>query len=95
MKKIESEKLLERKLSKRVKEVGGMSLKLLSAHMAGLPDRMCLIPFARIFFAEIKTTREKPRKIQLYVHKKLRNLGFEVYVIDTSEQIEEIISNYE
>ena len=92
---IESEKKLESLLKSTVeRDLKGWCLKLLSVHITGLPDRLCLLPGGRLFFAEIKTTKKKPRKIQLFVHEKLRNLGFQVYVIDTSSQISEILKTY-
>jgi len=93
--KVESEKILERKLSKEIKRIGGLSIKLLSTHFTGLPDRLCLLPGGRLFFIEMKTTKQNPRKIQLKVHKMIRNLGFKVLVIDTSEQIKDFISENE
>ena len=89
--KIESEKLLEAKLGKRIKAMGGWSIKMLSTHVWGLPDRICLLPGGRVIFAEVKTTKKKPSKVQIIVHKKLRDLGFTVLVIDRTSQIEEII----
>ena len=85
---IESEKLLERKLNAVVKNFGGWSIKLLSLHITGLPDRICLMPGGKVFFAEIKTTNKKPTKIQLLVHKKIESLGFKVLIIKSSEDIE-------
>jgi hypothetical protein len=84
---IESEKLLDRKLSAALKKLGGWSIKLLATHVTGLPDRLCLLPNGVLFFAEIKTTGKKPKPVQLSVHKKLRELGFKVVVIDKSEDI--------
>ena len=81
--KIESEKLIERRLAEEVKNQGGWAIKLLATHITGLPDRLCLLPRGRLFFAEIKTTKKKPTKIQLAVHAKLRKLGFRVEVIDS------------
>ena len=52
---------------------------------------MCLFPGGIIIFVELKTTGEKPRKIQLAVHKKLRELGFRVEVIDTIEDVENLV----
>lgn len=92
---IESEKMLERSLKSLVEsELNGWSLKLLSQFISGLPDRICLIPLGIIFFAEIKTTKQKPHKIQLWVHAKLRGLGFDVYVIDRTEHIQELREKY-
>lgn len=93
--KIESEKLLDDKLIREVESRGGWCLKMLTNHITGLPDRLCLLPKGILFFAEIKTTKKKPRKIQLWVHDKLRNLGFKVYIIDTSEGIKNIMQEYE
>jgi len=92
--KIEKEKILEKKLSMEIEKLGGWSLKLLSTHVTGLPDRMCLLPGGRVFFAEVKTTKEKPKRIQIWVHNKIRALGFRVEIIDQSEKIKELIRYY-
>ena len=92
---IESEKKLELMLSKEIKIVGGWSIKLLSTHLTGLPDRLCLFPGGRLLFIELKTTNKKPRKIQISVHNKLKNLGFRVEVIDNSENLKKLIKSYE
>ena len=84
---IESEKLLERKLNAMIHSKKGWSIKLLSLHITGLPDRICLLPGGRIFFAEIKTTNKNPTKIQLLVHRKIEALGFKVLIIKRSEDI--------
>lgn len=89
--KIESEKVLEKKLAKEVKDRGGWSIKLLSDFIKGLPDRMVLVPGGKIYFAEIKTTGKKPTKMQILIHKKLERLGFKVYIIDDSEKIKKFI----
>jgi hypothetical protein len=90
-----SEKALERKLKDVIRFNKGLYLKLLPFQFNGLPDRFCLLPGGVIFFAEIKTTGEKPKKLQTYVHKRIRSLGFKVFVIDTVEQIKEIAKLYE
>jgi hypothetical protein len=93
MPKVESEKLLETKLKKEVEKMGGWCIKMLSTHITGLPDRICLLPGGTIFFAEIKTTKKKAKKIQILVHHKIRGLGFEVHLIDTSAQINKILDD--
>jgi hypothetical protein len=87
---VESEKLLERKLTAKVKSLGGWSIKLLPFIINGLPDRLILLPVGRAVFAEIKTTKKDPTKLQLVRHKKLKRLGFEVLIIDTSNRINSI-----
>lgn len=84
---VDSEKVVERKLVELVKINGGMCIKLLCDQLIGLPDRMCLFPGHKIVFVELKTTGQKPKRIQTYMHNKLRALGFRVEVIDTVESI--------
>lgn len=93
--KIESEKLLEKKLNSEIKRLGGMSIKLITIHLNGLPDRLCLLPGGRLFFSEIKTTKKKLRRLQKIIAGRLIKLGFKVYVIDSSDKIKKIISRYE
>lgn len=88
-----SEKVIERKLVEAVKEKGGMCIKLLSDYITGLPDRLCLFPSQKAIFVELKTTGEKPRKIQAFIHSRLRTLGFRVEVIDTLEGITKLIES--
>lgn len=87
MKQIDSEKLVERKLVELVKINNGMCIKLLCDQLIGLPDRLCLFPNHKMAFVETKTTGQKPRRIQVYMHKKLRALGFRVEVIDSVEKV--------
>lgn len=88
-----SEKVIERKLVEAVKEKGGLCIKLLSDYFTGLPDRLCLFPGQKAIFVELKTTGEKPRKIQIFIHNKLRTLGFRVEVIDTLKKVVEFIES--
>lgn len=93
MKVINSEKVIERKLVEAVKANGGMCIKLLCDNLLGLPDRMVLMPHNKIAFVELKTTGQKPRRIQVFMHKKLKALGFRVEVIDTTEGINNFIKS--
>ena len=89
----ESEKIIERKLVEAVKMNGGMCIKLLCDILLGLPDRMVLMPHNKIAFVELKTTGQKPRRIQIFMHNKLRNLGFRVEVIDSVEGVKQFIDS--
>lgn len=91
MKSLESEKVIERKLVERVKKAGGLCIKLLTSQYIGLPDRLCLFPNGKIVFVELKSTGQKPRKIQVFVHNKLRSLGFQVEIIDSTEGVENLV----
>lgn len=90
---VESEKLVERKLVELMKINNGMCIKLLCNHILGLPDRLCLFPGGKLAFVELKTTGEKPKRIQIFMHKKLRALGFRVEVIDTVEGVIEFVDD--
>lgn len=91
---MDSEKLIEKTLNAEVTKMRGWSLKLPCVYVAGLPDRMVLLPGGVVFFAEIKSTGKKATPIQKLVHKKIRDLGFSVYVIDSLEQLHETLNNY-
>ena len=86
------ESFIEEKLTKAVKQNGGLCWKLTSPGTAGVPDRIILMPKGRIAFVEVKAPGEKPRPLQLSRHRLLRRLGFKVYVLDALEDIEKIIS---
>ena len=92
---IESEKNLERKLVRKIKQLGGLAIKLTSQYSKGEPDRMCLVPGHPPFFVEVKSTGEKPTPIQLYRHKQIRELGFKVYVVDNTEDLNKLIRGCE
>lgn len=82
--RIESEKVLERKLKDAVKAKGGLCIKIWCNSFTGFPDRMCLLPGGVIFFAEIKTTNFERSGRQRIVHNQLSRLGFKSYLIDNS-----------
>lgn len=90
---IESEKIVERKLVELTTLNGGICIKLLSFHLLGLPDRLCIFPKGKAVFVETKTTKQKPRPIQVFMHNKIRRLGFRVEVVDTVERVVDIIED--
>lgn len=92
MKKVDSEKAIEQRLADLVKLNGGLCIKLLSDHINGLPDRLCLFPGRKIYFIELKTTGQKPRKLQLYMHNVLKRLGFDVFVLDSIQRVENFVN---
>lgn len=86
------ESFIEEKLTKAVRQNGGVCWKFTSPGTAGVPDRIILMPEGRIVFVEVKAPGEEPRKLQISRHRLLRRLGFKVYVLDALEDIEKIIS---
>ena len=83
----ESEKANEKLLNVEVKKLGGWSIKISSALISGLPDRLILLPGGHLYFVEMKSEGKKPSAIQKIIHRKLIRLGFEVWVIDTKEKV--------
>lgn len=87
------ERSVEHAFNAEIKKNGGISIKLVPLHLAGLPDRLALLPGGRLFFAEIKAPGKRPRAIQTRIMSKIKNLGFEVYVLDSLEAIKKVIEN--
>lgn len=85
------EKKIENYLIRQVKSRGGLCLKFISPSMAGVPDRIILLPDKQMFFAELKAKGKKPRALQSAVHRTFERLGFKVYVIDSKEQADKAI----
>ena len=50
-----------------------------------------LMPGARVYFAETKDTGKKPKPRQKYVHGRLRELGFSVFVPDSKEAVDDMV----
>lgn len=88
---IESEKVLEKKLVKWIKEAGGKCIKLSSQFNTGLPDRMIMLPGGHIFYCELKSTGKKPTKMQEVLHNEIRALGFRVYIVDSTDELSEML----
>ena len=85
------EKIVEQKLVKAAKAMGGIAPKFTSPGFDGMPDRLILLPGGKMGFAELKAPGKKPRALQEARHNLLRRLGFKVYVIDRLEQIESVL----
>lgn len=85
------EKIIEQKLVRAVKAIGGIAPKFISPGFDGMPDRLILLPGGRIGFVEVKRHGEQPRPLQWARHGLLRRLDFRVFVLDNEEQIGEII----
>ena len=88
---MEREKTIEKKLMRRVKDAGGLCLKLNSPSMDGLPDRMILMPGGKLYFAEIKKTGKLPRRNQVAALEKLTRLGFTARVVDSTEGVRRLM----
>ena len=86
---LESE--IEKRLVKEAKAIDGLCLKFTSPSMAGVPDRIVLLPEGKIGFVEVKAKGKKPRPLQVRRIKQLRSLGFKVFILDDEKDIDKIL----
>jgi len=84
------ESRIENKLKTEIDKLGGKAYKFISGEN-GVPDRLVLLPGGKAIFVELKRPGEKPRKLQLLNHKRLRTLGFDVRVIDSIDGVRDFI----
>ena len=82
-----AEKIIEQKLVRAVKMMGGLAPKFVSPGLNGVPDRIVLLPGAKLAFVELKADGKKLRPLQVRRKRQLEGLGFLVYCIDGPEQI--------
>lgn len=75
------ESAIQSRIIKRLEKGGWMVVKLGITNLPGIPDLLALKDgVAR--FIEVKRPGEKPRPLQLYRHEQLRNMGFDVEIMD-------------
>ena len=81
------EKDIENRLVRDVHTRGGMAWKFISPGIAGVPDRIVLMPKGHMAFVELKAPGKKPRPIQKLRIRQIERLGYKVYVIEDPGQI--------
>lgn len=80
---------VEGRLRRRCEESGGMCVKFIPDYLKGFPDRIVLLPNARVVFVETKKpVGGKVSTAQKFRLGKLRRLGFDARVIWTCEQVD-------
>ena len=89
------EKTVEQRLHEEAKKIGGHAYKLSSQVDAGMPDSLVCFPGGRIVFVETKRPKGgRLSKIQIYRHKELRRMGFDVRVVNTTELVKAFIEEF-
>ena len=86
------EKKIEQQLVKEVKDIGGIALKIVSPGFDGMPDRLILLPGRKIAFVEVKAPGKTLRPLQEKRKRQLEALGFLVFCLDNTEEIEVMIN---
>ena len=85
------EKQIEARLKREVKRRGGWALKFTSPGIAGVPDRIVLLPTGDMVFVELKTPGKSLRPLQVKRKEQLENLGFKVYMLDSYTAVDDFI----
>lgn len=91
------ERDIERALIRRVKEVGGEVRKVTWQGRRGAPDRLVLLPKQKrkarpLVFVELKAPNGKVSRLQALEHEILARFGVRVVVINSIEQIDEVVA---
>lgn len=89
-----NEKAVENYLIKKIKDKGEMTMKILSTHINGLPDRICTKSDGKVIWVEVKAPNEKPRRLQRYRHNQLREHGQIVEVVSTTSEVDDMIQRH-
>lgn len=90
-----SEKSIERYLVEKAKEHGLPCLKYSNPNMVGYPDRLLVLPGAKVIWVELKSRGRKPDLRQKIRHAELSGMGHEVRVIDNKNAIDELLNTIE
>ena len=85
---------LEQILRDEVVAAGGVCIKLPALLYRGIPDRMVLLPVARIFFLELKADRGRPSRTQSVFRKFLQAIGFYSEIIRGKVELEDFLNHH-
>ena len=88
------EKDIEKKLKRRLNEMGCECLKFVSPGCSGVPDRIVLIPGGTAIFVETKAPGKRERPRQTYVQDSLRKMGFTVFSTVDSDRLIDLVAAY-
>lgn len=89
-----TEKELEKHLVQAVKNRNGICYKFNSPGHSGVPDRLVLFPGGKIGFIEVKSPEGgKLKPLQVMELKRINNLGFKCFVLNSPERINAILDD--
>ena len=86
------ERAVEQHLVRRTREAGGLALKWVSPSMAGVPDRILLLPGGRVLFVEVKRPGGRLSALQVRTIDALRTLGANVVVVYSKDDVDGIFT---
>ena len=85
------ESKLEHHLVREVERIGGRAPKWVSTGNRGVPDRLVILPGGRTIYVEMKAPGKPLEPLQVRWAKILRDMGHQVYKIDSNEDINKFI----
>lgn len=88
------ESTLESRLITRVEKIGGIIIKLPALWYTGIPDRLILLPKARVIFIELKRKGKKAERNQRRWIRLLRKMGFKAVVVAGTAQLNKFMEKY-
>ena len=86
------ETAVERSLAKAVRGAGGLTVKIMPV-VAGVPDRLVLLPGGRLFLVEAKAPTGRLRPAQRIWHERAARLGIPVAVLHSPQEVAEWLAN--
>jgi hypothetical protein len=81
---------IQAQIISKLERAGWLVNKILSCTNPGWTDLECFRQHPEMVFIEVKKPGEKPRPLQDYRHKKLRDLGWTVIVADKLSDIKHL-----
>jgi len=88
------ESVIEKKVCDYAKTLNWDHYKFVTPGRRAAPDRI-LVRSGFAFFIEFKASGEKATEHQIWFHQKLRNKGFNVFVIDDVEKGKRLLNKFE
>ncbi len=86
---------IEKTLKEKLRILGCLVIKCNVEGMAGMPDRLVLIPGGHSVFVELKREGGKPRPLQQHRISELNRLGFDALYINSIEQVLDFVDAVE
>lgn len=84
------EKVSENRLKTAIENAGGMCIKILPS-IAGLPDRLAVMPWGDVVWLELKADGGRVKRVQKSMHHRLAGLGQDVRVVIGHEGVSNFI----
>lgn len=88
------EKQLEKYFTRVLEMKKCLCWKFVSPGVAGVPDRIVILPWGRVIFVELKAPGKRLRKLQKVRREQLKEQNVDVWVIDSKEKVDKFVQYY-